>query len=150
MWQRIRKPLATILAVQVLAWAVGQVVARVLAIGDEHSDEFRIATLSSGREFHGTADRFRSGSALALMGGLKLDLRDVTLDPEGAVLELNATMGGIEVRVPEDWAVDVDERSIAGGFEANVTAPEDLPDDAPVLHVRARNLMGGTLVTTEP
>jgi hypothetical protein len=150
MWQRTKRPLLTILAVQIGVWAVLQVITRAITRGDQGSDEFRIAAIWFGREFHSRADRFKSGSGLALMGGIKIDLCDATLDPDGATLELSATMGGIEVNVPEDWAVDIDERSILGGFAAKVTTPDDLPDDAPSLHIRVRSVMGGAAVTAEP
>jgi hypothetical protein len=58
-------------------------------------------------------------------------------------------MGGIQVIVPEDWAVEVDQKSLAGGFDVKVTPPEDLPDDAPKPHVHAVTRMGGGLVTTK-
>jgi hypothetical protein len=58
-------------------------------------------------------------------------------------------MGGIQVIVPNDWAVDVDKKSLAGGFDVKVTPFEDLPEGAPRLHVHAVTRMGGGLVTTK-
>ena len=67
------------------------------------------------------------------MGGVDLDLRDAILDPDGASLELKATMGGFQVTVPAEWAVDFKDDSVTGGFEVDVTPLEDLPEDAPKL-----------------
>ena len=86
---------------------------------------------------------------MAGMGGVDVDLRDATLDPTGATVELSAVMGGIQLTVPDTWAVDVDAETLAGGFEANVTPVDQLPDDAPKLRVHAVARMGGALVTTE-
>lgn len=149
MGQRLKRGLP-VLAVAVTAWIGARVIARAITRGGEDSGSFRLAAVWSGREFHSRADRLWSGSALALMGGIKIDLRDATVDPAGATLDLRATMGGIELAVPEDWAVDFEDRSIAGGLEARVTAREVLPEDAPTLHVRARSVMGGILVTVDP
>jgi predicted membrane protein len=147
---KLRRLVITILAVQVIAWAIGQVVTRRLTKGDEDSDDFRVAAIMGGRTFHSHARQFTSGAAIAGMGGIDIDLRDATLDPRGATLDLNATMGGIQVVVPEGWAVDIDANAVAGGVDSNVTPVDDLPDDAPRLHIHAVTRMGGALVTTSP
>lgn len=83
------------------------------------------------------------------MGGVELDLRHASLDPAGTELEIATTMGGIQVLVPSHWAVEIDTKTLIGGFDAHVTPPEELAEGAPTLHVRAVALMGGGLVTTK-
>jgi hypothetical protein len=83
------------------------------------------------------------------MGGMKVDLRDATLDPSGATLDLDVTMGGVEVAVPEGWAVEIDGQSRLGGIDTHLDDPADLPDDAPVLRVRTRMVMGGAMVASQ-
>src|SRR3954468_12128167 len=146
MGSRLRKALLGIVALQVVAWAIGQVIAKRLSRGDERSDEFQVAAIYGGKKFHSQADRLRSGSVVATMGGVELDLRDATLDPTGATLDVNATMGGVQITVPDDWLVDIADSGIARGVDAKVTAPEDLPPDAPTLHVHAVLHMSGTQV----
>jgi hypothetical protein len=51
-------------------------------------------------------------------------------------------MGGIDVVVPPGWRVEVMGRSVMGGV-ANLTDPDVLADDAPVLLVDALAMMGG-------
>lgn len=149
MWKRIRKPLMVILVLQAIAYLVGRLLEKRMTSGDEGSDEFRIAAFCNGKGFHSHAQKLRSGSVVARMGGVDLDLRDAFLDPDGATLELNAVMGGIQLTVPDDWAIDIDADTIAGGFESNVTPIDKLPEDAPRLHVHAVTRMGGALVTTD-
>ena len=84
------------------------------------------------------------------VGGIDLDLRDATLDDAGAELDLTATIGGIRVIVPAEWAVDIDAEAMAGGFDARVTPVEEMPDTAPKLHVHAVARMGGIQVTNDP
>ncbi len=124
-------------------------IAKRLSRGDEDSDEFQIVSICGGKEFQSHAEHLRTGSIVASMGGIDLDLRAATLDPAGASLDVNATMGGVQVTVPQAWAVDVDKSVLAGGFEAKLTPPEELPDDAPTLHIRAVVCMGGVLVTSD-
>ncbi len=148
MWSKVRRPLLVWVGVEAVLFVAGQVVARRLAQGDEDSDEFRVAAVVGGKRFRSRALRLRAGSVLAWVGGVELDLRAATLDATGATLDVAATMGGVQIMVPAGWAVDVDEHAMAGGVEVRVTGPDDLPDDAPTLNVRATARMGGVLVTT--
>ena len=137
--------LLTLLAA--VSWVAGQLLARRMTIGDEGSDEFQLAVVMTGKEFRSFAGRFRSGTAITVMGGLSIDLREATLDPDGASLDLRTTLGGIEVRVPESWNVVVEQELVGGAFEVEVPAPEERPEGAPVLHVKAVTRVGGGLVT---
>jgi predicted membrane protein len=145
-WVRV---ILFMIGAQVVATIVGQVIARRLTRGDEDTDEFQIAAFCGGKKFHSFAKKLRKGTVITSMGGIDLDLRDATLDPEGAELELKATMGGVQVTVPEDWAVDVDAENHAGGFDIRVTPEDQLPADAPRLHIHAVTRMGGGVVTAK-
>jgi Domain of unknown function (DUF1707)/Cell wall-active antibiotics response 4TMS YvqF len=80
--------------------------------------------------------------AIALMGGVDLDLRDATIEGDELVITAVALMGGINVIVPEGIEVDL------GGFAlmgANDHRPGTAPvrPGTPVVRVRAFALMGG-------
>lgn len=64
-----------------------------------------------------TSQAFRGGEITALMGGAELDLSQATPVPEGAVLELFAMWGGIEILVPGDWTVENRVTPLMGGAE---------------------------------
>jgi len=144
---RLLTALVVFIGVSVAGWITGLLVARRLAIGDESSDEFRLASIMGGKEFHSHAAHLKSGTAITCLGGMALDLREASLDPTGASLELMTTMGGIEVRVPQHWAVEVDQETLGGALEVDVPESDELPDDAPRLHIHAVTRMGGGLVT---
>lgn len=129
------------------AFAVGHLISRKMTTGDEHSDEFQVAAILGGKRFHSNAGALRSGSAVAAMGGMEIDLRDATIDPRGADLDVTATLGGLRVFVPEDWAVDVDADAHGGDVDVDVTALEQLPNDAPRLRIHATTHAGGVAVT---
>ena len=148
MSKKLRRVVIGVVAVQVGAWVAARMASRRLEKGDEDSDEFRIAAIMGGRSFHSHASRLSSGEVIAGMGGIDLDLRDAMLDPRGATLDLNAVMGGIQVVVPEGWAIDLDADAVAGRVDTNVTPVEDLPGDAPRLRINATTRMSGALVTT--
>lgn len=148
MWSKVRRPLLVWVGVEAVLFVAGQILARRLARGDEDSDEFRVAAVVGGTRFRSRAHRLRAGAVMVWMGGVELDLRAATLDATGATLDVAATMGGVQIMVPATWEIDVDEHAVAGGVDVRVTDPDDLPDDAPTLHVRATARMGGVLVTT--
>jgi hypothetical protein len=146
---RLLQALIVFVGVSVAGWITGLLVARRLTIGDDHSDDFQLASIMGGKKFHSHASHLKSGTAITLLGGTALDLREATLDPTGASLELRTTMGGIEVRVPHDWSVEVDQEVLAGRLEVDVTPPEELPADAPKLRIHAVTRVGGGLVTAK-
>ena len=143
------RALLWIVAAQLAGWIVGQVIAKKMTKGDETSDEFQVAAIMGGKKFESHARDLKSGTVITSMGGTELDLTDATLAAGGAELELKTTMGGIQITVPEDWAVKVDSELKAGEFQIDVTPPEALPIGAPELRIHAVTRMGGGLVTTK-
>jgi predicted membrane protein len=136
-----------VLFVVALASAIGQLVAKRLTSGDEESDEFKLAAIVGGTEFHSRAAALRSASAWAAVGGVQIDLQDASLDPDGATLELTAIVGGIQVVVPPEWAVHLESHGAMGGVDQHVTELSDLPSDAFALHVTTTTWMGGVQIT---
>jgi hypothetical protein len=124
----------------------GQALARRRTFGDETSDEFAITTYVGGVERTCRATALRRGVVDVVCGGVELDLREATLAPEGATLDLSATWGGVNVVVPRTWKVVVEDRSVLGGSDARVTPPDELPDDAPRLDVSVTARLGGVSI----
>ncbi len=121
-----------------------------LGAGDESSDEFELVTVMEGATFRSCAHHLWSGRTTTVMGRLDLDLRDATLAPEGADLEVVTVLGGMTIRVPETWSVDMDGRALIGDTSTRVTPPETLPAEAPRLRVHARTLAGSTEIAAQP
>lgn len=114
---------------------------KIPAFGTEADGQFSVVAAMDGANFESTSQAFEDGRATAFMGGIELDLVDAELEA-GAYLTLRAVMGGIDVVVPSRWRVEVMGRSLMGGVE-NLTDPDSLPDDAPLLLVDALAVMGG-------
>ena len=88
-------------------------------------------------------------TAVALMGGCHLDLREAELDGPVVTINAFAFMGGINIFVPDDAVVEVSGISFMGGrnVRAAKTPP---PPGAQVIRIRAFSIMGGLNVVTRP
>lgn len=117
----------------------------------ETSDEVLHLTAVMGaatRRAVGTA--LRRAELTAIMGGLELDLREV--EPASRRVEIDATacMGGIEIIVPETWAVQSDEIvPIAGAFEDRTRRSSDGPPVC-MLVLKGTAIMGGVVARNKP
>ena len=132
-------------ALAALAAGAGQVMARVGRRGEDTDDDFRRVAVMGGQELVSHAEELSGGDVLVGMGGVNLDLTGATLAPEGAVLRIRGAMGGVNVVVPSSWRVTGDLKG-PGGLNLDTTPPDDLPPDAPRLHVDAVLVMGGVNV----
>ena len=96
--------------------------------------------------------RFRavgSINAIAIMGGDEIDLREAEIEGGELTLNLIAVLGGENIYVPDSVEVEVGGFSLMGGHEEIGTARPPRPG-APVIRIRAYNLMGGTSVYRLP
>lgn len=110
-------------------------------VGTERLDAF---ALLGGVQRVSRSNDFRGGSASAALGGCEIDLRQASiLDGETAVLDAMAFMGGVEVKVPEDWTVETRGIAVLGGFEDKTRRPLD---DRKRLVVTGLAVMGGVEV----
>ncbi len=94
-----------------------------------------------GMEQTCTTKHFRGGSISAVLGGHSVDLREADI-PEGedAVLEVFAFMGGVELRISQEWTVVLEGTALLGGFE-NKTHPRDAGKKRLIL--RGQAILGG-------
>lgn len=149
MKKRLVRALLVLIGLQMAAATVGWFLARRFTFGDEASDEFRIAAFFGGKKFSSAATALKSAAAITTMGGIDLDLRDAVLDPSGADLDLHVSMGGVQVLVPEEWRIEVDAETHGGELQMDVTPPEALPDDAPLLRIHGLVRLGGGVITAK-
>jgi predicted membrane protein len=90
---------------------------------------------------------FQGGEAVAIFGGIELDLRGAATTRDEIDLEANAIFGGIELIVPDTWDVTVRGAGILGGYEDKthrVPNPEGVK--RPRLTIRGGAIFGGVTV----
>ncbi len=98
-----------------------------------------LTAIMGGFERRNNSRDFRGGKITAIMGGCELDLRQADIR-EAAVLEVFAIWGGISLKVPETWTVQLEGMPIMGGF-SDETRP--IHGSTKRLVIRGSVVMGG-------
>jgi hypothetical protein len=112
---------------------------------DRSSDTvFSAIAMMSGINRKVTTTDFRGGEATAVMGGVKIDLRDAVIAGDEAVIDVFAFWGGIELVVPEGWAVVNRIVPMLGGAD-DQTRPPAAPTPRRLV-LRGMCVMGGVEV----
>lgn len=83
---------------------------------------------------------FHGGSASAFMGEVDVDLSECRMSGERAVINLFAMMGGVVLRIPEDWAVQSNVSVLMGGVDDKTRPPAE---PAGTLVLEGSAMMGG-------
>jgi hypothetical protein len=105
-----------------------------------------LLALFGSRDTRVGAARFEGGRAVAVFGGVDLDLRETALPREGASLELVSVFGDVNVLLPMGWRVEVAGPVILGDLEDRTLGA---PAGAPVLRIRATVVLGDVELRTD-
>lgn len=92
------------------------------------------------------ASAFRGGTLTAILGEVKLDLRQASIDPDGAVIDTFSSLGDVTVIVPANATVHASGMPVLGDFE-DKTRPTN-PDEpaGPVITVTGVALLGDVTI----
>ena len=113
---------------------------RGVSIGEDIG-VFEATAILGGASRKLSAEDFRGGDAIAIMGGCEIDLRDCGSEGGPAEIDTFAFWGGIEIKVPEDWEVQVKGLAILGGYSDETRSIEG--DGRKVLVITGTAIMGG-------
>ena len=113
------------------------------------SDFVRSFAVMGGITRRNESQAFRGGELTAVMGGVQLDLDEARPADGRAVIDVFAVWGGVEIRVPETWRVEMEATPLMGGVESSARLA---PGVEPVgtLVVRGFVMMGGVEVKNTP
>jgi predicted membrane protein len=109
------------------------------SVSGDPSNSLSATAIMGGSRRYITSKDFQGGNLFAMMGGIEIDLHDADIQTE-ATLDVFAMMGGIVLRVPEDWQIVVNTLPIMGGVDDKTHPPTDA---AKRLHITGFLMMGG-------
>lgn len=81
-------------------------------------------------------------SAIAIMGGIKLDLTQARFASAVTTINVFAFWGGVDIIVPEDVTVEVNGVGFMGAFENHTTSTPTIPG-GPIVRITGLALMAG-------
>jgi hypothetical protein len=110
-------------------------------IASEDTGVFEATAILGGSSRKLSTPNFQGGEATAIMGGCEIDLRDCGSEGGPAEIDTFAFWGGIEIKVPQDWEVQVKGLAILGGYGDETRSIEG--DGHKVLVVTGTAIMGG-------
>jgi predicted membrane protein len=113
---------------------------RGVSIADD-AGVFEATAILGGASRRISAANFQGGEATAIMGGCEIDLRDCGSEGGPAEIDIFAFWGGIEIRVPDDWEVQVKGLAILGGYGDETRTIEG--EGRKVLVITGTAIMGG-------
>lgn len=99
-----------------------------------------VSAILGGSDHKSTSDDYRGGRVTAIMGGVKLDIRNAKIKKE-AYIDVFSFWGGVELWVPKDVAVQVNASPVLGGIENK--AESKLQKNAPTLYISGDVIMAG-------
>lgn len=128
---------------------IGRWHGRTIVAGAADEDVVRATGFFGGPKLASSSQNFHGAWLTAVFGGVTLDLRGATPAPEGASINATAACGGIDILVPKGWRISVRSTPIFGGLEDKTDHSQELPPDAPTLHVDALAVLGGVDIKHE-
>ena len=149
----IRDALRTLFVVAILGGITSAIAAaiargRMVSHGEPADDEVDLVAIYNSLDFQSHASSLHEAAVTTWYGGGTVDLRDATLDPDGATLTIHALFGGLRLIVPETWRVELRTRSFAGGIADSRDASRIAPE-GPVLTVTGFAIFGGVAIVSD-
>jgi predicted membrane protein len=90
---------------------------------------------------------FKWAEAVAVFGEVKIDLRKAGIAGDQAVIDVNALFGGVDIRVPENWRVEMRGAGVFGAFEDKTVPPRVDPGvKTPQLIITGHAMFGAAKV----
>ncbi|HOY46544.1 MAG TPA: hypothetical protein PKU95_02830 [Candidatus Dojkabacteria bacterium] len=114
-----------------------------LSTGASTDDTINETVIFGALEKSYDSKSFKGGKVDCVFAGMKLDLRGLKLDKDGADLEVNAVFGGGEIIVPKDMKVASSGTGVFGGWSNKF---EQSATSGPVLRLKGAAVFGGVEV----
>ena len=139
-------PIAIFALIRIVAYLIGRRLRKQYLSLEVDEDSLNAVGIMSGWQDRSTSQSFKGGYVRAVMGGVDLDLTDAVVENKPAVIETTIFFGGVAIKAPQDWKVEVDLSPTLGGVQ-NERRRDDLPEDTtPDLIIKGNVTLGGLAV----
>lgn len=103
-----------------------------------------IFSILGGGEFNTRSDNLKGGHAICILGGADIDIREADMEGETMVITCLAFMGGVQIKVPLHWQVNVQAVPLLGGVSNKTSClAEKLQMPKKSLSITGLAIMGG-------
>lgn len=101
----------------------------VKSSGNGEDNRLQIDTVFSGVKRRVETTNFEGGQLNCVFGSIELDLRRATISSQDRSIEIeaNAVFGGIEIRIPENWKLNLQGTAVFGNYEDKTIPPRPEP-----------------------
>jgi len=113
---------------------------------DATSDRLNVVAFLGESKRRMVSQTFRGGDITAFMGSVELDFREAAVADPPAKLNVNTMMGGVDLRVPDSWVVDMRVSALLGGVEDQRKGRLASQPGAPHLIITGLAIMGGVTI----
>jgi len=112
-------------------------------MGIDSSEKVDYRFIFSGAEQYFVEPVFPGGNIKCVFGGMTLDLTHTNLAPGNTYLNIEGTFGGVQLKVPSDWQIEIRSHCVMGGFvdDRHFIATEPIADRK--LIINAHCVFGG-------
>jgi len=99
-------------------------------------------TVFSGSKNNIESENFEGAEIMTMFGGTEINMRRASISPDGAVIDISVSFGGVTLFIPETWRIEVSGAPMFGAFE-NKTRNRNLDENAPCLRIKYFVMFGG-------
>jgi predicted membrane protein len=104
-------------------------------------DSVRVNNILAGSDRRINSREFKGGDISNVLGGTEIDLLEAKLAPGDWLLTVSSVLGGVEIRVPRDWRLEVQPTTMLGGIDDHTR--QDANATGGKLVIKASALLGG-------
>lgn len=107
-------------------------------------DKLNQAVFFSGADIINTSTDFQGGELSAVFGGIDADLRNTVIKTnEQIVIDAFTAFGGITIKVPENWRVEIHGLPILGGWSNKRDIKMESTDVKQIVTIKCLIICGG-------
>ncbi len=104
-------------------------------------DRVSVNNILAGSDRRINSREFKGGDISNVLGGTEVDLLEAKLAAGDWLLTVSTVLGGVEIRVPRDWRLEVQPTTMLGGIDDHTRQTPDATGGK--LIIKASALLGG-------